>query len=263
MTTIIDIFKAYDGTGYYCIIFVASLFYLWFSEEDKNLKCILVIVPIIIQILFFVPYFYMAYNALDEGTYYRILWLLPMTLVTAYAGCRIVGKYTKVGLAVISIILMISGTCVYLNSNVSRAENLYHIPQECVEICDMIMPSEGSERIWAAFPIDYVHYVRQYTTSIQLPFGRDSIVESWKKYDNSLYNMYAGSAMNADELSKCATDYYCNYVILEKVREVNGSLADAGLTLYGETDNYLIYVNENVPLFSDDSVTYVMPGVEE
>ena len=173
MENIIDIFKAYNGTGYYCILFIAALIYLWFSEEDKSIRAILVIAPTIIQILFFVPYFYMLYNMLDEGTYYRILWLLPMTLVIAYAGCKVIGDNTKMGLFIMSMILIISGSLVYTSVNMSRAENLYHLPAEAVTVCDMVMPEEGEERVWVAFPPDMVHYVRQYSTEIQMPYGRD------------------------------------------------------------------------------------------
>ena len=241
MENIIDIFKAYNGTGYYCILFIAALIYLWFSEEDKSIRAILVIAPTIIQILFFVPYFYMLYNMLDEGTYYRILWLLPMTLVIAYAGCKVIGDNTKMGLFIMSMILIISGSLVYTSVNMSRAENLYHLPAEAVTVCDMVMPEEGEERVWVAFPPDMVHYVRQYSTEIQMPYGRESIVESWLREENDMYNLYLKQLMPADELAEMAERYYCNYVVLERERQVDGRLEDYGMSLVGETDNYLVY----------------------
>ena len=73
MTEVVEIFKAYNGTGYFCLLFIAALIYLWFSEQNRSLRVLIVIVPTVIQILFFIPYFYMAYDMLDEGTYYRIL----------------------------------------------------------------------------------------------------------------------------------------------------------------------------------------------
>ena len=241
MENIIDIFKAYNGTGYYCILFIAALIYLWFSEEDKSIRAILVIAPTIIQILFFVPYFYMLYNMLDEGTYYRILWLLSMTLVIAYAGCKVIGDNTKMGLFIMSMILIISGSLVYTSVNMSRAENLYHLPAEAVTVCDMVMPEEGGERVWVAFPPDMVHYVRQYSTEIQMPYGRESIVESWLREENDMYNLYLKQLMPADELAEMAERYYCNYVVLERERQVDGRLEDYGMSLVGETDNYLVY----------------------
>ena len=38
MQTIMSIFKDFGGTGYYSILFVISLIYLGFTEEDKRVK---------------------------------------------------------------------------------------------------------------------------------------------------------------------------------------------------------------------------------
>ena len=223
MREIIEIFKAYNGTGYYCILFIIALIYLWFTEEDKRIRALLIYTPTVIQILFFIPIFYVIYNRLDDGTYYRILWLLPMTVVIAYAGCKVIGIHTRVGLALLSAILVMSGTYVYKSVYMTRAENEYHIPQEVVEVCEIIKPEEGKERVWAVVPLDLIHYVRQYTTRIQLAYGRDSIVQSWVKADNELYDLYAEPVMDLDRLSEVATEYYCNYVIIEKERILEGS----------------------------------------
>ena len=254
MTEILEIFKAYNGTGYYCLLFIAAILYLWFTEEDRNLKIILVIIPTVIQVLFFMPFFYFAYNKLDEGTYYRILWLLPMTLVIAYAGVKVIGTHTRLGVAIMALILILSGTCVYTSIGVSKAENAYKLPNEVVEICDMIMPEEGKERVWAAFPPILVHYVRQYSTEIQLPFGRDSMVDAWKKLDNPLFELYMSPNMPADLLTRYSNEYFCHYVIIEKEKGTVGNLTDFGMVQIGETENYLVYRNENIAFADDEPI---------
>lgn len=243
MENVIEIFKAYNGTGYYCILFIASLMYLWFAEEDKNIRAILVIAPTILQVLFFIPYFYMLYNVLDNGTYYRILWLLPMTIVIAYSACKVIGNNTRMGLAIVSVILVISGQCVYTSVNMSRAKNYYHLPEEAIELCEIIMPEEGRERVWAAFPPDMIHFVRQYSTRIQLAYGRESYVDSWEwmEIKNELGELYKRVVIPADELSRLAEEYYCNYVIVERERVIDGSLEDYGMYVCGATDNYIVY----------------------
>ena len=250
MREITEIFKAYNGTGYYCILFIIAMIYLWFTEEDKRIRALLIYTPTAIQILFFVPVFYMIYNRLDDGTYYRILWLLPMTVVIAYAGCKVIGIHTRVGLALLSAILVMSGTYVYKSVYMTRAENEYHIPQEAVQICEIIKPEEGRERVWAVVPADLVHYIRQYTTTIQLAYGRDSMVQSWMRLDNPLYDLYAEPIMDVEKLAQYATEYNCNYVILDRERILeNGKPEDLGLTRIGATDHYDIYRNEKVDFF--------------
>lgn len=253
MEAIIEIFKAYNGTGYYCILFIIALIYLWFTEEDKRIKALLVYAPTLIQVVFFVPYFYMIYDRLDEGTYYRILWLLPMTVVIAYAGCRVIGVHTRMGLALLSGILIMSGTYVYKSVYMTPAENAYHLPQEVVDICEMIRPEEGRERVWAVVPTDLAHYVRQYTTTIQLAYGRDSMVQSWKRLENPLYDLYLEPVIDLGELSEYATEYNCNYVVIDKERILTGGTPEEHeLARIGATTHYDVYRNLKVDFFDEE-----------
>ena len=246
MHTIMTIFKDYGGTGYYTILFVLSLIYLGFTEEDKRVKTILVYIPAVMLVLFFLPVFHMLYNRLDEGTYYRILWLMPMTVVIAYAGCKVVSHHIKLGVLIGCIVLAISGTYVYNSQHISKATNPYHLPQETIEICDMIKPAEGEERVWALFPAEQVHFVRQYTTTIQMPFGRDNLVESWDRIIHPLYTLLQQEVIPVEELSELSIESYCNYIILLKTMEVEGDLEEYGIELIGETENYLVYRNTPV-----------------
>jgi len=253
MDTILEIFKAYNGTGYYCMLFIICLIYLWFVEEDKRIKALLVYAPTVIQLLFFIPFFYMIYVKLDSETYYRILWLLPMTVVIAYAGCKLIGVHTKIGLALLSVILVMSGTYVYKSVYMTKAENAYHIPQEVVDVCDMIKPEEGRERVWAVVPLDMIHYVRQYTTEIQLAYGRESMIYTWVINENQLYLLYREETMDLKKLSDLSTDYYCNYVVLEKDRVLTGGKPeDFELSKIGETKNYDVYRNNRVDFWDRD-----------
>ena len=246
MQTIFSIFKEYSGVGYYSILFIIALVYLAYTEEDKWIKNIFVYIPATIQVLFFIPCFYILYNKLDEGTYYRILWLLPMSIVIAYAGCKAIGRHIKTGLLLGCIVLAISGSYVYSGQYMEKAENPYHLPQETIEICDMIRPAEGEERVWALFPAEQVHFVRQYTTTIQMPFGRDNLVESWDRIIHPLYTLLQQKVIPADELSKLSIESYCNYIILLKTMKVEGDLEDYGIEKIGETENYLVYRNTPV-----------------
>ena len=58
----------------------------------------------------------------EAGTYYRILWLLPMTVVIAYAGVKLIGRHTRIGLAAIVIVLVLGGEYLYKSQYVTRAE---------------------------------------------------------------------------------------------------------------------------------------------
>ena len=56
--------------------------------------------------------------------------------------------------------------------------------------------------------------------------------------------------MDVDRLSELATQYYCNYVIIDKERILEGGKPeDLGLTKIAQTEHYDIYRNEKVDFF--------------
>ncbi|MGL5260445.1 MAG: hypothetical protein ACRC7V_10085 [Lachnospiraceae bacterium] len=243
-----EIFQAYQGSGFYSLLFIICLCYLWVVEKEKKIRYLFIYVPAIIQILFFIPLFRMGYQVLDQETYYRILWLLPMTIVIAYSGVKLIGKHTRAGLVLVSIFLVIGGSYVYKNPYITKAENLYHLPQETIEICDMIMPEEGRERIWVVVPDELIHSVRQYTTRIQLAYGREQIVASWKKVVHPIYELMQEDVLDSSALNELMIEYRVNYIVLEVDKETDRALDTIGIKEIGRTTNYMIYQNTNVIL---------------
>ena len=84
---IIDIWKAYTGTGSLLVLFVLSLFYIWKKEERKEIRNLMVWGSVLIAAGFSCPLFRKIFvRLLDSETYYRVLWVLPIGVATAYAG---------------------------------------------------------------------------------------------------------------------------------------------------------------------------------
>ena len=86
-----------------------------------------------------------------------------MVLVLAYTVLSVLqelaGKKKRVFAVAACLLIVVSGKLVYSNSLFERAENIYHMPQEVVDICDAI-EIEGRE-VMAAFPDEFLLYVRQ------------------------------------------------------------------------------------------------------
>ena len=82
---IILLFKNYIGNGWAAGLFAAAFLYLLLTEKDGTKRIILLYTSAVTAVLFFCPLFAKGvYRYLDEETYYRILWLLPVTAVIAY-----------------------------------------------------------------------------------------------------------------------------------------------------------------------------------
>ena len=140
---VITLFREYMGTGLIVGWFLLALVYLMLKEKRKNIRIVFVYVPLVLLLLYFNPLVAeIIYGLAGNEIYYRILWLLPITVVIAYSVIHLYGqlkgKIRIVFAAICAVLCMISGSFIYSNPFFGRAENLYHVPDSVVNICDAI-----------------------------------------------------------------------------------------------------------------------------
>ncbi len=245
--------KLYFGGPMLAILLVASAIYIIVTEKDLKKKILLGILPIVILAGFLLPVTKIVYvAAFDESdTYYRVLWLVPVYVVIGYAVCKLVFSFEnkmkqRIALVAALVVVVLSGHLVYLNQYMSVAQNLYHIPQHVIEICDVIAPADGEDRVRAAFPSELVHFVRQYDTDILMPFGREMVVTQWDYYNPVYEVMEKPEIIDAEELLDATRQTSCRYIVLAKDRKINKNLTTLGLKLIKTIDNYYIYEDPQV-----------------
>lgn len=250
----VSLFREYMGTGLIVIWFLLSLIYLFLKEERKQVRILLVYVPVIMLLLFFNPLFAgVLTEYVGDEIYYRILWLLPVTVVIAYTcvsiGGRLVGSKRNI-FAIVSVLLaVVSGSYIYNNTYFTKAENLYHVPDSVVHICDAI--ALPGREVTAVFPLDLLQYVRQYSPVVCMPYGREILVESWNEWaiQNELCDAMEAEVADADTLGRLAVSYGCIYIVLPEDKPIKGSLPEAGYELFLETDGYVVYRNGDLITF--------------
>jgi hypothetical protein len=179
--------------------------------------------------------------------YYRFFWMLPMTLVIAYAMVQIYhlywGRYrTWVIIGMIAIVIL-SGDFVYNNWRYTKAENMFHVPNSVVKICDLIH-AEGRE-VMAVFPAEMIQFIRQYDSTICMPYGRNVLVADWK-VEHPLYDLMDEVVMDLDTLGKTAAMYSCCYIVCKEDKEKKGDLSEYGYILKAVIEGYQIYYNDDV-----------------
>ncbi|WP_029232789.1 hypothetical protein [Butyrivibrio sp. VCB2006] len=241
--------KLYGGNGALLIMLIASAIYLVATEKSIKKKIVLGIIPLLILVGFLLPVTKIAYvAAFDEGsdTYYRLLWLIPTYVTIAFAACKLIFSlkksiYQRIAFVAVLAVIAISGSLVYANNNVKVAENLYHIPQHVIDICDEIAPDEGEERVRAAMPSELVHFVRQYSTDILLPFGREMVVTQWDYYNPVYEVMEKPEIIEAKALLEATRETKCSYIVLSEDRKIDAELSDLGLELVNTIHGYKIY----------------------
>lgn len=246
----ISLFREYMGTGLILIWYLISLIYLWMREKRKNYRILFIYMPIIFLLLFFNPLFAkVIYIVADDEIYYRILWLLPITMTIAFTLTDIYGRLDGVRKrffpVVAGLLIMVSGSFIYTNPHFGPAENIYHVPQSVVDICDAI-EVEGRE-VTAVFPEEMLQYVRQYSGSICMPYGREITVGKWV-HVNELYPVMEAETVDAVVLTNMARQQACIYIILPKDKKITGDMAACQFEVFDEMHGYLIYKDSNVNL---------------
>lgn len=246
-----EYFRLYMGTGLIVIFFLAALIYLLLTEKRKPVRIMFVYVPIIVLLLFFNPLVTkLVYEYADAEIYYRILWLLPVTLVIAYVLVKIYGSLKdklKLPFVIAAVVLMmVSGSFIYNNGFYKKVENIYHVPQSVVEICDAIVV-EGRE-VMAVFPEEMLQYVRQYSPVVCMPYGREVTVDKWIYYHSELHDVMEAEVVDTERLGELAKAQQCHYIILDEDKELDGDLSRFDYVEFERVAGYVIYKDRTVNL---------------
>ena len=250
-----EVFQKYMGSGLMLIWFLLALLYLFFKEKRKPMRILFLYTPAIIFLLFFNPLFYRLFHeTVGTEIYFRICWLMPVTIVIAYTIVHICDSLLnqkkqstssasstftpvkKITFAITAIlILFVSGKPVYTSPLYTPAENIYHVPQFVVDICDAI-EIEGRE-VMAAFPDEFLLYVRQYSPLICMPYGREAYTGSY----NELNLLIMNDEINVERLASLSKSSVCHYVILAEGKTFLGNMSDYGYELFDTLHGYEIY----------------------
>lgn len=229
-------------------LYVCALFFLIFTEKETYKRILLIYLPAFWIGILLLPFTYRVVAAVvDEELYYRFFWMLPMTLVIAYTAVRIYhmwqGKHQKIIAAIFLLLIVISGDFVYNNWRYSPAENKYHVPDSVAEICDLIH-AEGRE-VMAVFPMELLQYVKQYDSTVVMPYGRNILVEDWGVI-HPLYNVMEAESMDGAVLGETARQYNCMYVIVPEQKALAGDLSASGYVLKDTLHGYKVFYNDTL-----------------
>ncbi len=240
---ILNLIKDYMGAGYVTVLFLFALIAVAIFEKDRIKRCFFLYMPTLLVIIFLCPITYSLYGKVSERvTYYRLLWLIPETIVIAYAMCimcgRLSGKKKALSVILCALIIAAFGKLIYTDRYVLPAENIYHMPQYVVDICDALHV-DGRE-VQVVVPEEMQQFVRQYDPCICIPYGRQYMMGMVLEADE------LRDAMNAEDwdgkrVETLAFERYCHYIVLPKGRKFEHELAV--YEEYMTIDGYVIYRN--------------------
>lgn len=238
------IFKMYSGNGLLMLYFFVALIFLFRHERNKAIKLALAFTSAAMVLLFFFPpVTYVFFNVFEESdTYYRFIWMIPTSVVSAYATIRILEmfkhKWLKVVLGTVAMVcVMIGGNLVYDLPVFFKATNIYQMPEQVVEICDAVR-IPGRE-VSIIFPDELLQYPRQYDATMVMPYGYDNLINLG--IDITLQDVMEAEETDVERLVRECRFERVKYVVLPDVKPKVGNFEDYGFSACFHTDGYTVY----------------------
>lgn len=249
--TITDNLTQFSGSGLMFTLWLTCILFLIFYMKKGTKKTILCWYGLYGLAVYFCPvwYFYIV-NRDDSEILYRIFWLIPMGIIAVYAAIEIIYKLERkvrvIGVIATILIIIFSGQFIYSNKYYSKADNMYHIPDTVIHICDeIIIP--GRE-VKACFPDEMLQYVRQYTALVFMPYGRSIFMMNGNNGNADLWNYLHQSSVDTKILVDMLRESHTHYIILENEDMLTESLETYGFLLKSVIDDYEIYLDSSVDL---------------
>ena len=235
----------YYGRVTWFALYAAAFVFLFVREKDRMRRCLLLYAPLVTMVLFLFPLTRKVYVALmDEGaTYYRVLWLIPSGVTVAFAAVTLFAAHRRAALVSGCALCALCGSLVYKSVHITPAQNLYHLPQTVIDLCDRMPPDEETGKTYAAFPSELVHFVRQYDTRFIMPFGREMVEPVWDHWNLIYTAMEEAEVIDMEHLTTLLREEGYDHLVLRAGRKTDGTPADFGFEKIGETDGYEIYAD--------------------
>ncbi len=247
MNTIIEDVILYNNNSFLVPLFLIALLLLWMMEKDRKLRVALVYLVTGVAVIFLCPLYAWIGMRIDEDVYYRVLWSLPMGILVCYSAVKLMTRWKTLlskGLVFILTILLImmNGKFVYANTLHFKSVNLYHIPQQVIDVADAL--KLDNYRPIAVLPAELLPFFRQYTADIYTPYGRNILEPAWT-FQNELYDAMEGNNAFYDvqEVARCARDEHCAFVVLSCAKQMQGSMEEQGYFLFRFVQGYYIYMD--------------------
>jgi len=244
---ILSSYSQYKGSGAYTIVFLASLLYIYVYERNEKNRTLLYHFPIFLMAIIFNPAIaYVVISVIKINVYWRVFWILPVTVVCAYAATGIIINISEkrkkfVAVTLLVLIISIGGKLIINKENYQKSTNWYKVPTQTIEVCE-ILEGDSEGEILVIAPTELATYIRQYDAHIKLVYGREGNVNySDNTYRKALSNLMSSSELDVDSISMYLKKIECNYLVFRKDVTLSDSLESYGYQYVSSTESYNIY----------------------
>ena len=247
-----------SGTGYFVMYLFAVLFILVKGERrDRELflpgaAVLLVtvfnpVVPLVLDKIFDV-----------SSEYYRLFWVAPVVILVPYVATLIVYDLTKgsgrhIAAALAVSVFMLGGNYVYANG-FDIAENIYKIPDELIEVSEIIHDDSQKEYTKAFFEYEYNMEIRQYDPKMLLTVDREDylyamnysytdemIADEMRPVNRILALLVRNQKIKEDDFTRALEETDTEYIVLTAGHPQISYIKRAGLHEIGRVGTHIIF----------------------
>ena len=240
-------FAATFGGAWIFPILAASMVWILKAEQNKTLKLLFGLLPLAILGLYWCPLSGLVFmKLLGENVYWRVLWLVLPAVTIPYAGClvlkRLEGLRRYGAFLVMLAVIALGGQKVLSAEWFEASVNVYKVPQYVVSVCDLL---PGRVHVLASNRL--TPYLRLYDPTITLEYARNAMGynEDSEGPVAELYNAVQEPEIDIDVVGPLARQQACTFLIFSISRTYVGDRADYGYRKYADTDEFVIFVDEN------------------
>lgn len=249
----------YLGGVAYLLLYVCGILFVLLKGDDEE-KEIFIPGAVLMMVTVYNP---IAPLILDKffdvsSEFYRLFWITPVIVLVPFVISKITSglkdTHEKIVSAVFVIaVLFLGGSFVY-NTGIPFAQNRYKIPDELIEISEMIHEDSGTEYTKAFFEYEYNMEIRQYDPKMLLTIDREEYIYAVNySYTDEMLNdeatpvnkILAVLVRNQDVDTGAFTDALeatkTRYIVLMKGHFQTNYLKKAGLKLVGESEMHNIF----------------------
>ena len=248
-----SMYDSYNGTGMQMALFFACLIYLVMQKKEKEKRFLFVGYSLLFFIICFFPVTakIIMEVCIGKSVYWRMFWLLPTSIVIAYTAVQILMQMEKklqryAMLGFMLVIIAMTGTFTYNETMFEPKQNNYKIPNDTIEVCDLIEADAAANGIAKKKLItatDLVTTIRQYDANILMPYGNEAIKGLKVETQNAsnIFRIMSGINKNWEALSWYAAMEDCNYIAYPIDTDVEQALAATGFEKIGNNATYNVY----------------------
>lgn len=263
--TILTIFQNYFGHTVIGVLFFVSVIYCLLTipkQKKVFLMGILLVILFVFNDLSRILIQFMG----EQETYYRFLWILPITPIISYAITDIISKYKRLDNRLI-IILGICSIFLLVPVNTLPARESYEVTNDLtssdiIKICSLInndyeptsdSPAEQMLDKRVAVPYDLELELRTYDASISYGISRNAylyFLQNGYYTGNKKYAVeeivvrsisYGLPPEDPAVLRKCIADLKIKYLVTPRELNLENYLFNIYCYSIGSSENYTVY----------------------